>query len=542
MSRFSLARAREILLAMLEGLDASTSHTLPEQDSVLMSRELVECMQSELRFNRTKIEALNFEIARLKRWRFGSSSESLETTTQAVLFDRILADTALEDLAAQEALKAKPLAPPRAKKQAVRQALPASLPRIDRHHEILQTHCTCGQAFKRIGEEVSEQLDCVPAQFFVLRHIRGKYACACCQRIQAAPMPPQMIDKGIPAAGLLAQVAVAKHDDHLPLYRQTEIYARSGVHIPRSTMAQWVGICGVRLTPLAEALKAFILSHSVIHADETPVSLLAPGRGKTRRAYVWVYRTTNFMTQRAVLFDFCASRSGEHPRRVLTGFGATLCTDDYSGYHALHARGVTAALCMAHARRKLFEAHKDNGSEIAGQAVVMIAKLYEIEREARELEPEARKRLRQQHSKPIADALHSWLTAKRLLLAKADATAKAIDYSLSNWKALTRFLDDGDVPIDNNAAENSVRPLALGRKNWLFVGSQQAGERAAVVLSLIESAKLNGHDPWAYLKDVFERLPTLKNRDLETLLPHNWRPATDAAVYMPFATPEIAAA
>ena len=294
-------------------------------------------------------------------------------------------------------------------------------------------------------------------------------------------------------------------------------------------MAQWVGICGVRLTPLVDALKDFILSHSVIHADETPVSLLAPGKGKTRRAYVWVYRTTNFVAQRAVLFDFSLSRGGEHPRRVLHGFAGSLVTDDFSGYHALHARGITAAFCMAHARRKLFEAHALNGSQIAGQAVALIAKLYEVEREARELEPEARRLLRQQRSRPIADALHAWLTAQRQMLAKADVTAKAIDYALSNWRALTRYLDDGNVPIDNNAAENAVRPLVVGRKNWLFVGSQQAGERAAVVMSLIESAKLNGHDPWAYLKDVFERLPTLKHRDLAQLLPHNWRPASDIA-------------
>ena len=342
-------------------------------------------------------------------------------------------------------------------------------------------------------------------------------------------MPAQMIDKGIPAAGLLAQVVVAKHDDHLPLYRQSEIYARSGVHIPRSSMAQWIGICGLRLAPLVDALKDFILGHSVIHADETPVSLLAPGKGKTKKAYMWVYRTTNFAAQRAVLFDFCNSRSGDHPRRVLKDFCATLVTDDYSGYHALHARGVSAAFCMAHARRKLFEAHQDNGSQIAGKAVTLIAKLYEIEREARELEPEARRLLRQQRSRPIADALHAWLTTQRQALAKADVTAKAIDYSLSNWRALTHYLDDGNVPIDNNAAENAVRPLCVGRKNWFFVGSQQAGERAAAVLSLIESAKLNGHDPWAYLKDVFERLPTLKHRDLAQLLPHNWRAAIDTA-------------
>ena len=370
---------------MLEGPQTNTIDTPPAHDAVLVLRDLIERLQGQLQFEKTRNQALNFEIARLKRWRFGSSSESLEASTQAVLFDQILADTALEDRAAQDESK-QPPAQPRTKGQAVRQALPANLPRIEHHHEIEETHCACGQPFKRIGQEVSEQLDCVPAQFFVLRHIRGKYACACCQTIQAAPMPAQIIDKGIPAPGLLAQVVIAKHDDHLPLYRQEEIYARSGVHIPRSSMAQWVGICGVRLKPLADALQAFILGHSVIHADETPVSLLAPGRGKTKRAFVWVYRTTDFVAQRAVLYDFAASRAGEHPRRVLHGFGGTLVTDDFPGYHALHTQGaVTAALCMAHARRKLFEAHELNGSQIAGQAVTLIAKLYEIDRKSTRL-------------------------------------------------------------------------------------------------------------------------------------------------------------
>lgn len=501
----------------------------PAADAVQELHELIQRLQGEIRFDKTRNEALNFEIARLKRWRFGTSSESLDNTTQAVLFDAIVADTALEDRAAQDEVKKPPPAAPHAKRQAVRQALPAGLPRVERHHEIEATHCACGQALKRIGQEVTEQLDCVPAQFFVLRHIRGKYACACCQTLQAAPMPTQMIDKGIPAPGLLAQVVVAKHDDHLPLYRQTEIYARSGVHIPRSSMAQWIGICGVRLTPLAEALRDFIVGHGVVHADETPIKLLAPGKGKTSRAYVWVYRTTNFVAQRAVLYDFSTGRGGENARRVLQGFAGTLVSDDFSGYHALQSQGVTAALCMAHARRKLLEAHQFNGSEIAGHAVALIARLYEVERQARELEPEARRLWRQQHAKPVAEALHTWLSEQRQKLAKADVTAKAIDYSLSNWRGLTRYIDDGHVPIDNNAAENAVRPLAVGRKNWLFVGSQQAGERAAVVLSLIESAKLNGHDPWAYLKDVFERLPTLKQRDLAQLLPHNWRPPGNAA-------------
>ena len=511
---------------MLEALISPAPETSPADDSVPVLRALIERMQAEIKFSRTRIEALNFEIARLKRWRFGSSAESLDSSTQAVLFDAILIDTAAEDQAARDAAT-KPPAAPRVKGKSVRQTLPANLPRVDRHHDILATHCACGQAFKRIGEELSEQLDCVPAQFFVLRNIRGKFACPCCQTIQAAPMPAQMIDKGIPAAGLLAQVAIAKIDDHLPLYRQTEIYARSGVHIPRSSMAQWLGICGLRLAPLGAALQAFILGREVIHVDETPVSLLAPGRGKTKKAYVWVYRTTNFEAQRGVLYDFTLSRGGEHPRRVLGEFSGTLVTDDFSGYHALHRQGITAAFCMAHARRKLFEAFELNASQIAGQAVALIAKLYEIEREAKQLKPGDRLQVRQLQSKPVADALHAWLTTQRARLVKADATARAIDYALSNWTALTRFIDDGAVPIDNNAAENAIRPLAIGRKNWLFVGSQLAGERAAVLMSLIESAKLNGHDPWAYLKDVFERLPTLKNRDLAQLLPHNWRPAIE---------------
>ena len=294
-------------------------------------------------------------------------------------------------------------------------------------------------------------------------------------------------------------------------------------------MAQWVGICGLRLAPLAQALREYILTHSVVHADETPVKLLVPGRGKTKNAYVWVYRTTDFVTKRAVLFDFALSRSGEHPRRVLQGFTGTLVTDDFSGYHALTALGVISVLCWAHARRKLFDAFKLTDSQIAGQAVVLIAKLYEIEREARTLSSAERLLLRQARSRPLTDTLHAWYIEQRQKLAKSDVTAKAIDYSLSNWKALTRFLDDGDIPIDNNAAENAIRPLCVGRKNWLFVGSQLAGERAANIMSLIESAKLNGHDPLAYLTDVLERLPTLKQRDLETLLPHHWRPGGAAA-------------
>ena len=329
---------------MLEASDTATLDPWPGGDTVSVSRTVLEQLQAEVKFKQTRIEALNFEIARLKRWRFGSSSESLDASTQAVLFDAIVADTRIEDEAEREE-RQRQAAPKPEPRRAVRSPLPANLPRIDHRYELEELNCACGQPLKRIGEDVSEQLDCVPAQFFVQRHIRGKYACACCQTIQAAPLPAQIIDKGIPAPGLLAQVVIAKHDDHLPLYRQEEIYARSGVHIPRSSMAQWVGICGVRLAPLADALREYILSHGVIHADETPVSLLAPGRGKTKRAYMWVYRTTDYAAQRAVLFDFTASRGGEHPRRVLQGFCGTLVTN-----YASSAPGRQPTPCMPGSR------------------------------------------------------------------------------------------------------------------------------------------------------------------------------------------------
>ena len=518
---------------MLEDLSIAAA---PKGETVTISREdfeRYEQLRSQLKFAQTKIEALNFELARLERWRFGQSSESLDA--QAPLFDALVADTAIEDAAAREEQQPAPKdrAPSR---RPVRQALPSTLPRIEHRHELQEANCTCGQPLLRIGEDVSEQLDCVPAQFFVHRHVRGKYACLACQTIAAAALPAQLIDKGLPAPGLLAQVVVAKHDDHLPLYRQEEIYARSGVHLARSSMAQWVGICGVRLEPLAEALRDHVLSQRVVHVDETPLRLLAPGKGKTHRAYVWVYRTTDFVRQRAVWFVFCMGRGGEHPRRVLQNYRGTLVTDDYSGYDAIHARGdIVEAGCMAHARRKLFEAHELNASPIAGQAVALIGKLYEIEAEVKALDAQDRWRIRQARAKPVAEQLHQWLLEQRQKLAKADATARAIDYSLKRWRALTRYLDDGDVPICNNAVENSIRPLALGRRNWLFVGSQAAGERAANIMSLIESAKLNGHDPWAYLKDVFERLPTLKNRELATLMPHNWRPAAAVDTPQPLA-------
>ena len=316
---------------------------------------------------------------------------------------------------------------------------------------------------------------------------------------------------------------VNKYLDHLPLYRQEAIFARAGLPIPQSTLAQWVGQMGVALQPLVDALKDEMLAHPVLHADETPVAMLDPGAGKTHRAYLWSYSIGAFEPVKAVVYDFAESRAGKHAQSFLGEWRGTLVCDDYSGYKALIAEGVTEAGCMAHARRKFFDLHTHHQSQIAGEALAYFQKLYIIERELTELEHDDRRRLRQEQAKPVLDEFESWLKGRRQQVPNGSATAKAIDYSLRRWAALVQYLHDGQVPIDNNWIENRIRPIATGRKNWLFAGSLRAGQRAAAIMSLIQSAKLNGHDPFAYLKDVLSRLPTQPFSKIAELLPHRWQ-------------------
>jgi len=338
-------------------------------------------------------------------------------------------------------------------------------------------------------------------------------------------MPAEIIDKGIPTSGLLAQVLVAKYADHLPLYRQQAIFGRAGVALPRSTLGAWIGVCGLRLQPLVDALKAHVLSCPVVHADETPVAMLAPGNGKTHRAYLWAYAAGAFEPLRAVVYDFTETRAGEHARAFLGAWRGSLVCDDYTGYKASFALGVTEAGCMAHARRKFIDLHEANKSTIAATAIELIGQLYGIEREVKALSREQRLHERRTRAAPIAKALHDWLIAQRTKITNGTATAKAIDYSLNRWSALTRYLEDPTLPIDNNHDEQQIRPWATGRKNWLFAGTLMAGQRAAAIMSLIQSAKMNGHDPYVYLSDVLARLPTHRARDISELLPHRWKPA-----------------
>lgn len=493
----------------------------------------------ELVWRDAKIDKLTFEIAQLKRMQFGVKSEQLSVEQRTLFDEAVDGDIAAieEHIAALQAtLPPKPDAERRTPK---RTPLPADLPRVDHHHEPEHTACTtpgCGCALSRVGEDISEKLDYTPGVFTVERHVRGKWACAHCRTLVQAPVPACVIDKGIPTAGLLAQVLVAKHADHLPLYRQEAIFGRAGLAIPRSTLGAWVGQCGVRLQPLVDAMKAQLLACPVLHADETPVSVLAPGQGKTQRAYLWAYASAVHESVKLVVYDFTEGRSGEHARIFLghdpgkrerdqVPWKGHLVCDDYSGYKALFALGVTEVGCMAHARRKFVDLHLANQSTLAKSAIEQIGQLYAVEREITGLDEAARLAQRQARSVPIAKALHDWLLAHRAKVPHGSATAKAIDYSLNRWAALTRYLGDARLPIDNNHDEQQIRPWATGRKNWLFAGTLAAGKRAAAITSLIQSAKLNRHDPYAYLKDVLERLPTQRNSEIDALLPHRWTPA-----------------
>ena len=374
----------------------------------------------------------------------------------------------------------------------------------------------------------------MPGVFTVERHVRGKWVCAHCETLVQAPVPPHIIDKGLPTTGLLAQVLVAKYADHLPLYRQEHIFGRAGLAIARSTLARAiVGECGAQLQPLVDALTVELLTNDVLHAGETPVAMLKPAHlrdGKTHRAYLWSYCTTRYNPTKAVVFDFAENRAGQHAREFLglpgkDGWHGKLVCDDYSGYKQLLTMGVTEAGCLAHARRKFFDLWANHKSQVAEEALKYFVQLYEVEREVHDLDPDERRRIRQIKARPVADALGKWLQSQRQKVPDGSAIAKAIDYNLGRSAALTRYLDDGDLPADNNWVENQIRPIAIGRNNWLFAGSLRAGKRAAAIMSLVHSARLNGHDPYAYLKDVLERLPTQPASRIGELLPHRWQPA-----------------
>ena len=512
---------------MRAAMDATNLN--PDELPEAQVRELTAQLIIELRHKQAVIEKLTHEMAMLKRLKYASKSEAFTGEQKSLLQEAV--DEDLEALG-RELEREKPTlntTPVADKQQPKRQVLPAHLPRREIRHEPQTSVCGCGCALKRIGEDVAEKLHYVPGVFSVERHIRGKWVCSQCETLVQAPVPAHIIDKGLPTTGLLAHVLVAKYADHQPLYRQEGIFARAGLALSRSTLAQWVGACGVQLQPLVDTLKAEMLTRPVLHADETPVAMLKPGNGKTHRAYLWSYGTTAFDPLKAVVFDFAESRAGRHVQTFLgthteEGWRGSLICDDYAGYKHLFGERISEAGCLAHARRRFYDLWANHKSTVAEQALVFFGELYDIEREVHELDVDERRRIRQLKAKPIADNLRAWFISQRQRVPEGSATAKAIDYSLNRWEALTRYLDDGRLPADNNWIENRIRPIALGRNNWLFAGSLRAGQRAAAIMSLIGSAKINDLDPYAYLSDVLARLPTHPARRIAELLPHRWKP------------------
>ena len=465
-----------------------------------------------------KIQALAFELAYYKRIRFANKSEAFSFDQRELFEESWTTDTSALEAEVEQSGSA----PKSAKRErAGRQPLPEHLPRIEHRHEPESCTCgQCGQDLVKIGEDVSEQLDIEPAKFFVHRHIRPQYACRSCETISAAPVPPAVIDGGMAAPGLLTWVMVGKFMDHLPLYRLEQIAARSQVPLARATLADWVGRVGVALQPLVDRLSDLLRERSVLHADETPVPQLDPGNGKTKKAYLWAYRSSDLEPGPPILvFDYRPGRHGAHVRNYLDGWQGHLMVDDYAGYKALFTQGVTELGCLAHARRKFFDLHAANQSLVAAEALRRIGELYEVERQARGMDAASRLRLRQTDARPKLDALRAWLMQTRIGVAHGGATAKALDYSIKRWPALMRYADSGVLPIDNNPVENAIRPIAIGKKNWLFAGSERAGKRAAAIQSLLGTARLNGLDPHAWLKGTLEKLLAWSNSRIDELLP-----------------------
>ena len=491
--------------------------SLPDNPALL--KAMVSAQQAE-------IEHLKFIIAKFRRMQFGRRSEQMDDMVAQLELsleelECVRAELGASDEVTEPVAEAEASAPAKP----TRKPLPDHLPRESVEH--LPSDCCCpdcGGALKKLGEDVAEVLEYVPASFRVIRRVRPKLACAACDRIVQAAAPSRPIARGMAGPGLLAHVLVAKYCDHLPLYRQSGIYAREGVELERSTLAGWVGQCNALLRPLVAALQKHVLCGAKLHADDTPVPVLAPGEGKTKTGRLWTYvrddRPAGDVSPPAVWFAYSPNRRGEHPQAHLQSFKGVLQADAYGGFDALYADGsIQEAACWAHVRRKFFDLHKAHGSPVAAEALKRIGALYGIEATIRGKPPQERQAARDAQATPLLLSLHEWLQETLRSLSQKSALAEAIRYALKLWAALVLYTSDGRIEIDNNAAERSLRTVALGRKNFLFAGSDAGSERAAAIYSLIGSDKLNGIDPEAYLRFVLERIADHPVNRVAELLP-----------------------
>ena len=517
-------------IAALRGMVAERDARLAEFASI----------EVQLKTARIEIEHLKLQLATLRRQHYGRSSEKLDRDIAQLemrledleenLGEQIAAHGKRSEPEPEETAASKPR-----RKSAGRRPLPAHLPREVVVHEP-EIACNCSDCdparLAKLGETTTEVLEKIPAKLKVIQHVRPKYACRLCQAVFQAPAPELPIEKGRPGPGLLAHVAVSKYCDGIPLYRQSVILEREGVEIDRATMAEWMGHVAWWVLPLAERIGAYVMAQAVIWTDDTPICTLAPGNGKTRLSRFWCYavdpRPYAGPGHPAVFYRYSADRKGERPQSHLEDFSGYLHADAFAGYEALYRTNgnqpprITQVACMAHARRKIFEVFDATKSPIAEEALHRIQELYAIEAEIAGKSVDQRRAERQERSKPRLDAFHDWLQAQRRRLSGKAPLGKALQYALSRWDALTRYVEDGRLSIDNNLAERLLRGIAVSRKNFLFLGSDRGGERAAAIYTIIESAKLNDLNPEAYLAAVLDRMARGHpiNR-LDELLP--WR-------------------
>lgn len=519
---------------------------LPEDPAALMA--MIAALRGELAEERSarriaelglqaktlEAERLRVQIARLRHERFGRSSERLtgEVEQLELRLDEVLADIAAAvgaDDAEDETASAK--GSEEKVRRRGRKPLPDSLPRRDVEH-LPAEGCACracGGALRKVGEDVTEILEYRPGRFEVVRHVRPAFSCRTCEAMTQAPMPSLPIERGRPGPGLLAHVLVSKYCDHIPLYRQSEIYARDGLDLPRGLLAGWVGRSAVLVEPMAAYIGRHALAGPRVHADDTPMPMLSPGRGRTQAARFWAYlrddRPFGGTDPPAVLYEFTPDRKGEHPQRRLRDFQGILQADAYSGFNALYETGrVVEAACWTHARRYFHDELLANGSPTAREAIERMQPLFAIEAEIHGQPPEARLAARQARSAQVMADLHAWLEATLRRISGKSELAKAIRYTLAQWSALTTVLRDGRACLHNNAAERRMRPLALGRKNYLFAGSLEGGRRAAIIYTLVGTAEINGWDPQAYLRILLDRIADHPISRIGELAPWNMRP------------------
>lgn len=517
------------------GIIKRMKNDLPHMDIISQAVEVMQLRsrnQSLLAENdalKTLAEKLTLENARLLKLLYGAKTEKM-TPEQKVVFEEVKE----EDLAAKDQIetavthRSTPKSETNQVKKPARHALPEQLKRVEIIHQPTVEgieDITQSDQWVHIGDEFKEELDIIPAQFFVNRHRYPKYAHRTTGQVICALRDAAIIDGGYASSNLLSWVAVSKYVDHLPLYRIAQIAERDGVTLSRSTLADWIGRIGIAMMPVFSRLKCLMQQRDELHADETPVSQLNPQvPNKSHRSYLWVYRTNPLDGQAShlIAFDYQTSRAGEHARTFLSDFSGHLMVDDYAGYKALFKRTenpVIELACWAHARRKFFELSNDNQNEMAKSVLDQIAQLYRIETDCKDMSRDDRLKIRQAQAIPILDQLHRHLLHNHHILAPSSNSAKAVNYTLKRWAALIRYAETGHLPIDNNPAENAIRPIALGRKNWLFVGSESAGKRQTAIISLLATAKANGINPDYWLRDTLARLPTTKDKDIDTLLP-----------------------